>query len=1200
MLSWQELSQHLQQIIKAIIRFVKARKREEATIGLAALLFWLGFSLPKFFPPEAELSKFVNSWHGVLVAQCVFYITGAGLLLYGGYRIWQLVLTPHLPPPKDRPSAIKGPIAFAPADGELFRRLGREEELRKLLGFIEDDQVRLIVLMGASGVGKTSLLRAGLTDILKNKDIDYHYWEAVPTASGQGLLRSIQESWQPGPTREVSGVEQSMSAAIPASLEDLVNPAPAFGERRHVIVLDQFEQLHSSGINNPVLRLLRKVAREAKPPHRVTWIVAFRREFRAEWEDFTIPEKERRIYPAEISLRLFTAEQARDVISQLIDEAHLSIHQGVIDSLVEAATVDGEVSPVDIGIGLLVLAELHDRQGGQTLTLDNYQFVGGAEGLLTHYINRCIDIFPEEEWKTILKAMLALRQSENDQRIAEGRTCTELALETNADASRLHMQLERLAQRDMRLLEIVVPFDGSDIRYRLPHERLIPALRRISGQLLADVDQAKLKFENAFTAWKNGERGSQYLLKTKDLRSVERYKHQIPWAKDIAEKQIFLHRSQRRRTLRQITTIVLIISLIASGWFASAQYQHYEAKRYLQDNNYPPELYDWQNQLKTLELREGFNVKRFPWLQSSNLEEFTIKVTKSTNSLEGLGDSLTRCPKLKKLTLYINTSQVSSLEPLSKLTNLTHLEVHFLGSQVSSLEPLSELTNLTHLILHIGGNGNEVINLEPLAKLTNLTYLTIEFASGGENEAETFADEINRARSYTFQFSRNYAINLEPLSKLVNLTELSLDLSGSQGGGLEPLSKLVKLTKLNLNLDESQVSSLEPLSNLANIRELNLLLLKSQVSSLEPLSKLHSLTKLKLLIRDNEVVNLEPLTKLTGMAQLEIDIDDGQVSGLEPLSKLTNLTQFNLTLDHSDLRNLESLSKLTNLNELNIDINVTVKNLEPLSKLINIPQLNLMLSYSQISSLEPLSKLTNLAKLKLETGLSKVNSLDPLSKLTNLTHLELDIVESQVSSLEPLLKLNALAQFSLDIDSDKVRILEPLSNLNKRTQFVLNLRGNDGTSLEPLSNLSNLIKLTLNPGRGINSLEPLSNLSNLTELNLDLSGSQGGSLEPLSKLVKLTKLNLTLGNGQVSSLVPLSKLTNLSELHLDSRGNVDNLEPLTNIPNLTKLYLNLIGSQGSSLEPLLKLNCPTIEFALTTEQRLTLKAIHKSVINLTF
>jgi len=719
---WQELSQQLQQIANAIVRFAKARKREEATIGLAAILFWFGYSFPKWLTPE--IKDWVNSWHGLVIIPGVIYIVGASLFGYGLYRIWLLAHTPDLPPPRDRPSAIKGPIAFTPADGELFRRLGREDELGKLLGFIEDDQVRLIVVMGASGVGKTSLLRAGLTNILKNKGIDYHYWEAVPTSPGQRLLRSIQESWQSEPSREAEGAANAASFAKPESLDDLVNPSSALGEHRHVIVLDQFEQLHGSSANSPVFRLLRKIARDAKPPHRVTWIVAFRREFRAEWEDFTLPEKQRGIFPAEISLRLFTAEQAKGVIRQLVGEAQLGIHDKVVENLVAAGTVDGEVSPVDIGIGLLVLAELHDRRGRETFTLNDYQFAGGAEGLLTQYLIRCLEIFSETERQTILNAMLALREPGTNQRIAEGRTCAELAQESKADAGRLKTQLERLTQRDMRLLEIVNPSDEGDIRYRLPHERLIPALHRLAGQLLAEVDQARLRFENAFTAWKNSNRSWRYLLKAGELRSVERYEKQIPWGKNATDKRTFLWRSQRRRTLGQVILAAALVAVVAAGLLASSQYQRYDARTYLKDNNYPPELYDWQHQLKTLKLNEPMNVQRFPWLHSDTLEELTIHVQSGTNSLDGLVVNLTKCRALKKLPLDLSASQVSDLTPLTKLTGLTELTLNLSGSKVMDLTPVMKLTGLTQLTLGI--RGSEVNDLTPLTKLTGLTQLTLD------------------------------------------------------------------------------------------------------------------------------------------------------------------------------------------------------------------------------------------------------------------------------------------------------------------------------------------------------------------------------------------------------------------------------------------------------------------------------------------
>jgi internalin A len=994
---WNEISQQLQQIINEVIRFAKARRREEAAIGIAAILFWVGYSIIKWLPEE--LQDFVKSWRGDLIVPAVFYAAGLIFLSYGFYRIWKLVFTPDLPPPTNRPSAIKGPLAFTEADGELFRKLGREDELRKLLGYVEDDQVRLVVLMGASGAGKTSLLRAGLTDILKDKNIKLHYWEAVPTDSGKALLRAIQEDWNKSAGDKTNGSNPPASPVEPKSLDDLINPSPDLRENKHVVVLDQFEQLRGL-TNGQVFKLLQKVARKAKPPYSMTWIVAFRREFRADWSDFMIPEHENGFYPPEISLRLFTSEQARDVISQLILAAGLSIQQKVIDNLIEAATVEGEVSSVDIGIGLLILSELSARYGGKTITEEDYHFAGGAEGLLTQYIDRCLNIFPDEDRETILNAMLALRDVETNQRIAEGKTCAELAEETKADARRLKTQLERLTQRDMRLLEHVTLGDEDKTRYRLPHERLIPALNRSAGKLLGELEEAKGKFVGAFTAWRKNN-ASQYLLRGKDLRLVERYKSQIPWGKDETEKLNFLKRSKRHRALKRLMSAVLIITLLASGWLANSQYQRYDDRKYLKNNNYPPELYDWQHQLKVLELNEPFNTSSFPWLHSNTIEEFTIKVADSTNSLDGLVDSLTKCPALKKLNLDLSYSQVNNIEVLSKLTNLTQLNLS-LSSEVNDIEVLSKLTNLTQLNLDL--NDSEVNNIEVLSKLTNLAQLNLDLGSGKVNDIKVLSKLTNLTQ---LNLSLREVNNIEMLSKLTNLTQLNLSLS-SEVNDIEVLSKLTNLTQLTLNLGSSKVNDIEVLSKLTNLTQLNLNLGSSrEVNDIEVLSKLTNLTQLTLNLGNSKVNDIEVLSKLTNLTQLNLNLGGSrEVNNIEVLSKLTNLTQLTLNLGSSKVNDIEVLSKLTNLTELNLSLGRSrVNNIEVLSRLTNLTQLTLSFS-DQVIDIKVLGELTNLTQLNLDLSYSKANDIEVLSRLTNLTQLTLDLSYSQVRNLEPLSKLN--------------------------------------------------------------------------------------------------------------------------------------------------------------------------------------------------
>src|SRR5262245_57794863 len=111
MISWQQL----ELFVKSAIRTLKGRRREPAAFLVAALCFSGGFSVGKLV---------TDKW--ITRLQIALYAIGAIAFVYGVVRVWRLVNPPELPPAKDRPSAIKGPMAFTEADGDLFRKLERE------------------------------------------------------------------------------------------------------------------------------------------------------------------------------------------------------------------------------------------------------------------------------------------------------------------------------------------------------------------------------------------------------------------------------------------------------------------------------------------------------------------------------------------------------------------------------------------------------------------------------------------------------------------------------------------------------------------------------------------------------------------------------------------------------------------------------------------------------------------------------------------------------------------------------------------------------------------------------------------------------------------------------------------------------------------------------------------------------------------
>ena len=121
----------------------RSQARTGSILCRGALLF-RRLPLDKFAPDFID-GKWIASLQIGLLA------IGGIAFVYGFVRVWRPVDPPELPPAKDRPSAIKGPMAFTEADGDLFRKLGRESELQKLLGLVLDDQVLMVVVRGASG-----------------------------------------------------------------------------------------------------------------------------------------------------------------------------------------------------------------------------------------------------------------------------------------------------------------------------------------------------------------------------------------------------------------------------------------------------------------------------------------------------------------------------------------------------------------------------------------------------------------------------------------------------------------------------------------------------------------------------------------------------------------------------------------------------------------------------------------------------------------------------------------------------------------------------------------------------------------------------------------------------------------------------------------------------------------------------------------
>ena len=789
-------------LIVQIIQIFRYGRKEKVLLVFAVVLGAMGkwIVTPDLIPISAKVVSYVSY---------VVCLVALVLLIAAVVRIWKQAIPPKkdTEPDVQKPAAIKGPMTFGIQDGELFAQLGRKTERDKLLGYILDDQIPLVVVMGESGTGKTSLLRAGLEFTLArggaSEPVVPIYWEAFPSDPVAGLLRALQLKW--GREDEAKGEDGSSTKdgaqPFPATLDDLLayDATP-----RRVVILDQAEQL-SPERHRDLFDVLRRVV-ERPPPHQVTWVIAFRREYAATWLDFESAIVG--FFPPRLSLKRFSIDEAVAVMATLAHEGGVQANQDVIRRIAGSIAQDGKVSPVDIGISLLVLSELAGRPD---VAIDDalYQAAGEEAGLLALYVKNRMARLPDYEHDPMMLALLHLIDPETDQRVAEGRAVAALAEASGLPAQRLENHLDYFASRNVRLLERL-PAEARQVAYRLAHERLIPALRQLAGVLTAQATQAERLLNDRFRVWRS-EAKARWLLTLGELRRVLKFQDQFRWGRDQHEKIDYIRRSKNRRIglygLAGFLVVLSLAGLFALNTVLTAERHRHDFRQW----GLPADLYDRLDQLNTLAVT-GLNITNHNWLREG-IDSLSLRLT----NIDDRAFSTT----LTALTLDLRYSQISSVPDLpSGLTTLT-LDVG--GSQISGVPDLP--SGLTTLTLDVG--FPQISSLPDLP--SGLTTLTLDV---GDSQISRVPDLPSGLTTLTLDVG-----DASQISSLPNLpsglTTLTLYVAFPQIRSLPDLNLPSGLTTLTLDLRRSRISSLPNLP--PGLQRLELSSKRGQISTIDRL-----------------------------------------------------------------------------------------------------------------------------------------------------------------------------------------------------------------------------------------------------------------------------------------------------------------------------------------------------------------------------
>src|SRR5258706_73756 len=392
---------------------------------------------------------------------------------------------------------FKGLQYFDEIDAELF--FGREVLTAKLIKRLQESQF-LSVIIGASGSGKSSLVRAGLIPSLKKGQMLIDGTKP-PEGSSEWRVYIITPTAHPLEALAIELTHDSESITATSTLMDDLMQDPRslalFLTRKYpkghaLLVLDQFEELFTlcrdefereAFIDN-LLTTLNQSERH------VTLVLTLRADFYAHLAQY--PELRDAVAKQQEYIGPMTIEELRRAIEEPAQRGHWAFEPGLVDLILR----DVGDEPGALPLLSHALLETWKRRAGHTLTLKGYADAGGVHGAIAHTAERMYqNLSPADQ---AITHNIFLRLTELGEGTEDTRRRTSLAelVSHTDDADEVRAVLNRLAEA--RLITL-----GEDT-VEVAHEALIrewPTLREWLTQdregllLLRQITEAAHEWE---------------------------------------------------------------------------------------------------------------------------------------------------------------------------------------------------------------------------------------------------------------------------------------------------------------------------------------------------------------------------------------------------------------------------------------------------------------------------------------------------------------------------------------------------------------------------------------------------------------------------------------------------------------------------------------------------------------------------------
>ena len=446
-----------------------------------------------------------------------------------GERAWALVAPDLRLPPRAGASPYRGLLAFEPADGDLF--FGREELAAAMVRELRESG--FLAVVGASGSGKSSLVRAGL----------------VPALAADGACVVLTPGAEP-----IAAFERSLGT-----------------DRPRLLVVDQLEEAFTLCADETARDRFFDALIELADGDATHVVVALRADFYGRCAEH--PALGSAVAAHQCLLGPMGRAELRAVIEGPARAAGLRLEGGLVDALV--ADVEGEPG----GLPLLshALYETWARRDGQVLTRAGYAEAGGVRGAIAHTAEEVFVACNEHEQAIVRRLLLQLTEPGDGTEDTRRRVPSVDLVPNGREGEEAAAVLDELAAA--RLLVV------ADESAEIAHEALIREWPRLREWLAEDREEllARRRLATAARTWDEAGRNETDLYRgprlvaaldlAGDEQTVPHVERAFLDASQDAQETELANVRRRARRLRALLVAVaaaLVLAVVA-GVFALAQ-----------------------------------------------------------------------------------------------------------------------------------------------------------------------------------------------------------------------------------------------------------------------------------------------------------------------------------------------------------------------------------------------------------------------------------------------------------------------------------------------------------------------------------------------------------------------------------------------------------------------------------------------------